>query len=257
MNSLIGAVNSAKNAEHNNGFLYGKFLSQSAFNYSDIKKSSDDGFIGLFPHSEVGITRMFRTYELAKEFTTGPVNENCSTPDNDWMTMFTFLKGKGHSYWRQYFIANSLEIPRGLKQAAIDCGPEYLHHDNKYSYEENFIPCGIEECDKCKQYDVIVMQLKYGASVAGMLLVGEYPEAFPAQGKENSAVITYATAQLLRDREYEKVTPEMWMSAIDGLNPLDQTYPILADILTKFAKNQMGDDYEWVDKVLGKLGGEA
>lgn len=257
LNALIGAVNSAKNAEHNNGFLYGKFLSQSAFNYSDIKKDATNStYIGLFPHTETGITRMFRTYELAKEFRGGPVNKNCSAPSTDWMTLFSFLKGKGHTYWRQYFIANSLEIPRGLREAAIDCGPNYLHHDNKYSHEENFIPCGIDECEKCKQYDVVVMQLKYGTNVSSMLLTGEYPEAFPAQGKESSTAMTYATAQLLRDREYDKVTPEMWMSAIDGLNPLDQTYPILADILTKFAKNQMGDDYEWVDAVLVKLGGE-
>ena len=40
------------------------------------------------------------------------------------------------------------------------------------------------------------------------------------------------------------------MSAWNGLNNADQVYPLLSNVLTKFAKNQLADDQEWMDEVL-------
>jgi len=34
------------------------------------------------------------------------------------------------------------------------------------------------------------------------------------------------------------------------LNNQDTTYPLLSELLTKFAKNQMADSPEWTDAVL-------
>lgn len=254
LTDLIEAVNSAKNAEHNNGFLYGKFLSKSAFDFSDTKTltnaQDESTIVGLFPHSPLGINSMFRTYELAREFKEGKMNEKCNVPTADWLTIFSFLKGKGATYWRHEFIANSKEVPTALREAAIECGPSMLHHSNKYSSSENFVPCGIVECGKCKENDVIVMQLKFDKDIAGLLLTSAYPEVFLAQGKEKSATISYATAQLLRDKQYDQVTPKMWVDAWEGLNNQDPVFPMLSELLSKFVKNQMGDNHEWTQDVM-------
>lgn len=257
LEELMGAVNLAKDAEHNNGFLYGKFLSESAFDYSSahsVKNVDGNPIIkGLFPHSPDGISAMFRTYELASEFLDGDANENCTMPEMDWMTLFQFLQGKGANYYRHAFIAHDEDIPKLLREAAIACGPAYLHHGNKYANKDNFIPCGIEDCKLCKENDVIVMKLMYGKDIGGILLTPSYPEAFMAQGDDKSSLNTYAVVQLLRDKEYNTVTPEMWVKAWDGLNNQDMLFPILSDHLTKFAKNQMADNKLWTNDVLDML----
>lgn len=258
LEELLGAVNAAKNAEHNNGFLYGKWLHINAFHYSNLNFDKHSGTqMGLFPHSPDGISAAFKTYEVAKHFLEGEANSDCTTPPIDWMTLFTFLQGKGANYYRQCFITNDEEIPRELRKAAILCGPDRLHHGNKYSNKDNFIPCGIEDCKLCNKHDVIVMKLKYGKDIGGILLTPSYPEVFMAQGSDKSSIATYATVQLLRDKEYTKVTAEMWVDAWNGLNNQDAVFPVLSEHLTKFAKNQMGDDKTWTDSVLKILKEES
>ena len=255
LQNLMGAVNNAKNAEHNNGFLYGKFLDQRAFDYSSAhpgtSASGQPIVNGLFPHNTHGISSMFRTYELAKEFIDGPQNDKVTTPANDWVELFNFLKGKGASYWRHHFIAIDDEVPKGLRDAAETCGPGLMHWGNKFSNEANFIPCGIEGCDTCKKYDVLVMKLKYGSDATGILLTPMYPETFLVKSDEGkSGIETYAVCQLLRDKKYDEVTPTLWVGAWNALNNQDTTYPLLSELLTKFAKNQMADSPEWTDAVL-------
>jgi len=249
LNELIGEVNLAKNLEHNGGFLYNKFLSKKAFDYSSIHIDSANNQKGLFSHSPDSLAYMFRTYELASEFMDGVANEKNVAPEMDWVTLFTFLKGKGASYFRQNFIANSNEIPQGLKDAAIACGPKYMHYNNKYSTGEGFVPCGISTCELCLSNYVIVMDLKYGGS-SSQLLTNSYPEVFMAGGKNISSLDSYAVASLLREKKYEDVTAQMWVNGWNGLNKLDVTYPLLSDLLSKFLRNQMADSSVWTDSVL-------
>ena len=62
--------------------------------------------------------------------------------------------------------------------------------------------------------------------------------------------MSYAVAQMLKDRDYENVTPRMWIEAWQGLKNTDTMFPSLSELLTKFVKNQMGDSKEWTNKVL-------
>jgi uncharacterized alpha/beta hydrolase family protein len=94
------------------------------------------------------------------------------------------------------------------------------------------------------------MKLKYGEDVHGLLLTPQYPSVFLAGSNEKSTTITYAVVQLLRERTYELVTPNMWVDAWNGLNHKDPVYPLLTKFLTKFAKNQLVDNQEWMDEVM-------
>ena len=250
LKELIGAVNAAKNAEHNNGFLYGKFLSKKAFDYSSAHTDDNGNTTGLFNHSPESLSYMFKAYEIAADFMHGEANEKCFVPDTDWVSLFNFLRGKGAPYWRSTFIAAHSDVPLELREAAVLCGPKMMHHGNKWSQGENFIPCGIETCEECKKHDVVVMKLKYGEDVNSLLLTPKYPSVFLAGDNTKSSTITYAVVQLLRERTYELVSARMWVNAWNGLNQSDQVYPLLSNFLTKFAKNQLVDDQEWMDEVM-------
>jgi hypothetical protein len=252
LNELMGEVNLAKNLEHNGGFLYNKFLSKKAFDYSSIHVDDAGEKSGLFSHSPDSLAYMFRTYELASELMDGEANEKNAAPNADWVTLFTFLKGKGVSYYRQNFIAHSNEIPEALRDAAVACGPKYMHYTNKYSTSEGFVPCGMTTCKLCKENDVLVMDLKYGGA-SSQLLTNSYPEVFMAGGKNISSLDSYAVASLLREKKYQEVTPQMWINGWNGLNKLDVTYPLLSELLSKFLRNQMSDDNNWTDTVLKVL----
>ena len=250
LKQLIGAVNAAKNAVHNNGFLYGKFLSIKAFEYSSAHSVKGQKHqIGLFPHSPEGLSAMFRTYELAAEFMDGPPNNGCSVPNVDWMTLFTFLKGKGPDYWRHEFIALSEEIPRQLRKAAQDCGSSYMHHGNQYSNKDMFVLCGDISCKICSKYEVVIAKLDYGHNLSEMIQLKQYPEVFFADGTKRSSGMTYKVSQMLKEKKYPEVTPQMWVEAWNGLEPFDPFYPTLAELLKKFAKNQVSDNKEWTDMV--------
>jgi hypothetical protein len=250
LKELIRAVNAAKNAEHNNGFLFGKFLSKKAFDYSSAHTDREGNIHGLFDHSSSSLAYMFKAYEIAVDFMDGEPNRDCFVPEMDWHTLFTYLRGKGPAYWRQYFITLDDDVPEPLRTAALACGPKMMHHSNKYSHKENFIPCGIDTCELCKKHDVVVMKLRFGNHAPSLLLTPSYPEIYPAGNKAQSTTMAYAVTQLIRDRKYHEVTPEMWVDEWNGLNNQDPTYPILTKFLTKFANTQLADDKEWTDKVL-------
>ena len=251
LKELLKAVNAAKNAEHNNGFLFGKFLSKKAFDYSSAHTDDDGNIRGLFEHSSNSLAYMFKAYEIAADFMDGEPNQKCFVPEMDWVTLFTYLRGKGTTYWRHHFIAVDDDVPELLQQAAIDCGPDMMHHKNKYSMnKDHFVPCGIDTCEKCKENDVVVMKLRFGNHAPSLLLTPAYPEVYPAGNKNQSSSTAYVVTQLIRDRKYDKVTPEMWVDAWNGLNNQDAVYPILTKFLTKFANTQLADDKEWTDKVL-------
>lgn len=250
LKQLLGAVNAAKNAEHNGGFLYGKFLSKTAFDYSSAHSVEGQNTIkGLFPHSPEGLSAMFRTYELASEFMDGPPNKDCTVPKQDWMALFSFLKGKGNDFWRNEFIGLSENIPPLLKQAAIDCGPKYIHHNNQFSQSSMLIPCGLSGCEKCVKHEEVVAKLEYGHDLSSTIQLDKYPEVYFANGQEPSSPATLMVCQMLKEKKYPDVTPQMWVGAWNGLSSHDPFYPILAELLKKFAKNQVADDKVWTDKV--------
>ena len=250
LEQLIGAVNAPKNAEHNGGFLYGKFLLKKAFDYSSTHTDEEGNVSGLFNTSPESLSLMFKSYEIAYDFMFNEPNEDCFVPDMDWVELFNYLRGKGAPYWRSTFITLDNDVPLLLREAAISCGPELMHFNNKWSQGENFIPCGIDTCEKCKEHDVVVMKLKYGDDAHGLLLTPSYPSVFLAGSTSKSSPITYAVVQLLRERKYNDVTPSMWVEAWNGLNQTDQVYPLLSKFLTKFAKNQVSDDQDWMDEIV-------
>ena len=251
LKKLTLAVNSAKNAEHNNGFLYGKFLSKDAFNYSDVhvnEKTKEKH--GLFPHSNKGIECMFRTFELARGFTEGTAfNADCSKPSVSWSSLFGFLKNTNANYWRENLICISESVPEYLREAAEACGPGLLHHGNKYSHKENFIPCGHTECSTCATHVEVIEQMRYTAEIGALMLTDAYPEAYLAT-TQKSAPVSYSVCKMLKSREYEDVKPRMWVEAWHGLKMKDPMYPMLSGLLTKFVKNQMGDNKDWTDAII-------
>lgn len=250
LNALIGAVNSAKNAEHNNGFLYGKFLSKDAFNYSDVHVDENGGKKGLFPHSNKGIECMFRTFELARGFTEGTArNRDCSEPEVSWSALFGFLKKTNSNYWRENLICISENVPVYLREAAETCGPKLLHHDNKYSHKENFIPCGHSQCETCVSHVEVIEQMRYTAEIGALMLSDSYPEVYLAT-KQKSAPASYSICKMLKSRDYENVKPRMWVEAWQGLKTKDPMYPMLSELLSKFVKNQMGDNKDWTDAII-------
>ena len=126
-----------------------------------------------------------------------------------------------------------------------------LHLNNKYTTGANFVPCGIEDCKTCKDNDVVVMKLKYGSDATAIMLTPMFPETFMVgPSGDKSGIDTYAVCQLLKDKKYTEVTAQMWVAGWNGLDNQDPAYPMLSGLMTKFAKNQMGDDPEWTDAVL-------
>ncbi len=250
LNALTAAVNSAKNAEHNNGFLYGKFLSKDAFNYSDVHVDEDGSKKGLFPHSNKGLECMFRTFELARGFTEGTArNSDCSEPSVSWSALFGFLKNTNSNYWRENLICISENVPKYLREAANVCGPGLLHHGNKYSHKDNFIPCGHDACETCASHVEVIEQMRYTAEIGALMLTDAYPEVYLAT-TQKSAPASYSVCKMLKSRDYENVKPRMWVEAWQGLKMKDPMYPMLSDLLTKFVKNQMGDNKDWTDAII-------
>ena len=75
-----------------------------------------------------------------------------------------------------------------------------------------------------------------------------------ASSNENkSSMETYAVCTLLKQKKYTEVEAQMWVDGWNGLDNKDPAYPMLSELMTKFAKNQMGDDHEWTDAVLAIL----
>jgi len=250
LEKLILAVNSAKNAEHNNGFLYGKFLSNSAFDYSDVHTDEHTKHkTGLFPHSNAGIKSMFRTFELARDYGTVDDHSMCSKPEVSWKYLFGYLKGKSNTYWRQNLICLSEDVPEIIRVSAEACGPKLLHHTNKYSHKDNFVPCGHSECDTCVKHRDVVIQMEYNEELGALMLTDSYPEVYLASTQKSSAV-SYKVCKMLKSRDYEEVTPRIWVEAWNGLKQKDPMYPMLSGLMTKFVKNQIGDNKDWTKTVL-------
>ena len=146
-------------------------------------------------------------------------------------------------------ICLSENVPDIIRASAEACGPKLLHHTNKYSHKDNFVPCGHSECDICVKHRDVVIQMEYNEEMGSLMLTESYPEVYLAS-TQKSSVVTYKVCKMLKSREYEEVTPRMWVEAWNGLKQKDPMYPMLSELMTKFVNNQMGDNKDWTKAVL-------
>ena len=243
---VVKKTNEAENFAHNNGSLYNKFLSGSAFDYGT---SNEEGS-GYFSHSNDGICDMFRTYELARQFLTGTPNDKCARPVNDWMTIFQFTSKTNHGYYRKNFICNSRQIPSSIVNAARALGPELLHHNNKYSLNKDFfVPCGHEDCEKCADMNILTLNMGHEMDFTSTLLEVNHPSAFFALPQQKSSLIAYSVANLIKQKKYDDVTPELFVSGWNGLNTKDILYKTMSDLLKKHLKKKIVTDVEYTKQI--------
>mgnify|MGYP003115372256 CR=1 FL=1 len=240
LQEVIGRTNEAENFAHNNGSLYNKFLHGEAFNAGTM---NNDGTSGLYKHDEKGLKNVFRTYELASLFLDGPVNNSISPPENDWSEIFSFALEKNATWYRQNMIATSDMVPSSIKEAVAVLPVKYIHLDNKFTLgKSDFVPCGASGCPLCETHFQHTTAIDEGNEISPMtsfLLNSNYPEAFFALGTQQSDVITYGVAQLIKAKQYEEVTPRMLVDAWNGLKSSDPAYSILSDSLKKHLKKMI------------------
>jgi len=119
---LIGAVNSCENAEHNNGFLFNKWLSKAAF---------DSATSGFNPRDN--LQNMSHTYDMARQF----------------------IDDSFPSYWRKSPLSINKNAPEVLRDVAKKLShgwrhPERGSHNDPYS--DDFITCGVDGCHTCNAH---------------------------------------------------------------------------------------------------------
>lgn len=242
--SLCGKANECENWAHNTGSLYNKFLRSEAFDYGT----------NPFHVNERGLDYMFRTYELAMDFLQKD-NVSVKSP-TDWGEMFDFLKiNSSNSYWRTHLITQSSKVPKGLRVAAIECGPHLMHHGNKFTKNPKlFIPCGHDECSQCvNSIDLSVVDegtIKDGNM--DMLMEDAMPSVFFALDNQSSKVETYTVCSQLKNKEYNLVTPRRFVEAWEGMNANDRVYKVLHNILRKYMQKQIMNDKLW-SKEIGEI----
>ena len=146
---LIGAVNSCENAEHNNGFLFNKWLSKAAF---------DSGTSGFNPRDT--LNRMSQTYDMARQFIDdsfdiGTPMVDSEPPVNDWKPLLEYVMKKTPSYWRKSPLSVNKNAPEVLRDVAQTLShgwrhPERGSHNDPHS--NDFITCGVDVCHTCKTH---------------------------------------------------------------------------------------------------------
>ena len=146
---LIGAVNSCENAEHNNGFLFNKWLSKAAF---------DSATSGFNPRDN--LQNMSHTYDMARQFIDdsfdiGIPMVSGKPPVNDWKPLLDYVMKKTPSYWRKSPLSINKNAPEVLRDVAKKLShgwrhPERGSHNDPYS--DDFITCGVDGCHTCNAH---------------------------------------------------------------------------------------------------------
>tara|TARA_R110002020_G_scaffold181654_2_gene376783 strand:- start:1736 stop:4132 length:2397 start_codon:yes stop_codon:yes gene_type:complete len=150
LKTLIGTVNSCENAEHNNGFLFNKWLSKRAF---------DVGTNGFSMRSDLSC--MSQTYDMARQFLDNsftPCNKDRvggKQPVNDWKNILEYVMKKTPSYWRKSPLAINKNAPEILRETAKKLTDSF-RHPSKGSHNDphgdDFITCGVDGCYTCQNY---------------------------------------------------------------------------------------------------------
>ena len=250
LQDVIGRTNEAENFAHNNGSLYNKFLHSEAFNSGTMNAT---GTGGLFKHDEKGLKNVFRTYELVGTFLDGDDNLALGVPTTSWSDLFTFALTKTPTWYRQNPIATSPLVPEAIRDAVAVLPTKMIHLDNKYTLgKAEFIPCGVANCSICEvHYASAPEPIGDGevSAMSAMLLSSTYPEAFFALGDSQSEVISYGVAQLIKAKDYEEITPRMFVDAWNGLKATDPAYKVLSESLKKHLKKMIATDPHYSKEV--------
>jgi len=248
---VVNRTNEAENFAHNNGSLYNKFLSGMAFDYGTSNKEGQ----GYFSHSNDGISDMFRTYELAYTFLTGSPNELVARPVNEWNQIFNFTQKTSHGFYRRNFICTSRAIPSCISRAAKSLGSDNLHHSNKYTLnKDHFVPCGAEDCKHCEKHNIVTLTLGHELDFASVLLEADHPSAFFALPDQKSMPITYNVANLIKQKQYSEITPELFVAGWNGLSTKDVLYKAMSAMYKKHLKKKMVTDVEYTTKIAEMMG---
>ena len=147
--ALAGKANLLENVTHNNGFLYNKFLSKTAFDVGT------DGF----PSDNMG--NIFYVYEMALDILKDTLESHAEPTPNDWRTIGDFFLNKTPKYWRENPVFLNDDLPQLLKDERehLRNHTEYLHANTGHNYGDyynstplGFILCGEENCSACNTY---------------------------------------------------------------------------------------------------------
>jgi len=252
---VVNHTNKAENFAHNNGSLYNKFLSGSCFDQATL---NNEGKGGLFKHTDDGLCDMFRSYEVARVFLQGQANEKCARPVNDWTTLFTWANSVTPNKLRGQLICVSKNIPTSIRTAAINLGPSMLHHSNQYTLnDDKYIPCGHESCEKCADKNILALRLEHDLDFTSLLLEAEHPSVFFALADTKSDLISYHVGNLIKQKKYNDITPEMFVQAWNGLKTQDIMYKILSEMMKKHLKKMLTTNVEYSKSVAELLGQEV
>ena len=249
---ITSMANEAENWQHNNAGLFTKFLSMEAFDYAT--KNEDTGK-GLFSHRPSSIRHMFRTFQLYNMLVSGNgYMPHPQRPQNDWLEILNFANNQANNtFFRTNLICQSEKVPMSIRDKANQLGPDRLHHSNKYTMnEDNFVPCGHEECEKCSKLNVSEDD-SIGVDTS-MLLSDDSPSVFFALDDSKSSPITYDVCRKIRMKEF--VSVEEFTMAWNGLVNTDRSHKLLRSLLAKKLKKQIAFDEEWIESLGTLMGGD-
>lgn len=252
---VVNHTNRAENFAHNNGSLYNKFLANNCFDQATL---NNEGTGGLFKHSDDGLCDMFRTYEVAKVFLEGKMNEWCAAPTNDWRELFHWANKVTPNMLRKHMICTSKNIPASVSMAAQILGPSLLHHSNPFTLnDDKYIPCGHESCEKCADKNILALQLGHDLDFTSLLLEAEHPSVFFALSESKSEIISYHVGNLIKQKKYDDITPTMFVDGWNGLSTQDIMYKVLSEMMKKHLKKMLTTNVEYSKSVAELLGQEV
>lgn len=240
LKELVTRVNVVESWQHNNGSLFNKFLQKDAFNFGT----------DAFPHDKRALASMMRTWELAEKFFTED-NEDMKDTSCDWGEIFTFLGDKKPAYWRTNFMGSSPLIPSKLNSVVKSLTLNQRHIASIYSdaNSTSFIPCGLDTCETCKEMDMVILANAIGGfDYTGMFFNAISPSVFLPLPEGKSSAMSYQVCGLIQNKDYDDVSPEMFIEGWNGLNTNDKMFEVLKEMMRKMLKIQAvkGKTTEWM-----------
>ena len=143
--SLIETTNICKNAVHNNGMFFNKFVKQSTMDMS----TAADG-------CEPELSQMFNVYYAAR----AAVTKRGVRPElHDVADTMQYVLSRGNSKWKKNPIMLDEAAPQLLKDSInemVSRGDAYLLHSGggeaTQAGADKFVPCGHEDCEVCSAH---------------------------------------------------------------------------------------------------------
>ena len=143
--SLIESTNTCKNAVHNNGMFFNKFVKQSTMDMS----TAADG-------CEPELNQMFNVYYAAR----AAVTKRGVRPElHDVADTMQYVLSRGNSKWKKNPIMLDEAAPQLLKDSVneiVTRGKAYILHSGGGEATQpganKFVPCGHEKCEVCNAH---------------------------------------------------------------------------------------------------------